>query len=138
MVVTVREIMAPTPITARPEATVREVARIMRDEDIGSVLIADDDRLLGLITDRDLVVRTLAVGAAAETPVREACSEQVHSVGPDADVVEAAEVMRNHAVRRLPVVENGRAVGVLSLGDIAVLGAPASVLGGISGAMPNT
>ena len=68
MVVTVREIMAPTPITARPEATVREVARIMRDEDIGSVLIADDDRLLGLVTDRDLVVRTLAVGAVGETP----------------------------------------------------------------------
>ncbi|HEX4791834.1 MAG TPA: CBS domain-containing protein [Actinospica sp.] len=138
MTVLVREIMAPTPITARPETSVRQVAQLMRDEDIGVVMIADGTQLLGVVTDRDLVVRTLAAGIGAGTPVREVCSDELWSVGPDLDVIEAAEIMRNQAVRRLPVVENGAAIGVLSLGDIATLSAPDSVLGGISSKMPNT
>lgn len=138
MTVSVREIMAPVPITARPETSILEVARVMRGDDIGAVLVTDEDRLVGLVTDRDLVVRALADGVGPEMPVREVCSEQVQSVGPDLDVVEAAEMMRKQAVRRLPVVEDGTPIGMLSLGDIAVLSAPESVLGGISSRLPNT
>jgi CBS domain-containing protein len=138
MTLTVSEIMADTPITARPETSVEEVARIMRDEDIGTVLIGDGAELVGLVTDRDLVVRALAAGLDPHSPVRQVCSEQLWSVAPDTEVVQAAEMMRNAAVRRLPVVKDGKAVGIVSLGDIAALGAPDSVLGGISTAMPNT
>lgn len=138
MTVLVSEIMAPTPVTARPETSVVDVARIMRSEDIGTVLITDDEKLVGLVTDRDLVVRALAANINPETPVGELCSEQVHSVSPRLDVIQAAELMRNAAVRRLPVVEEGKPVGMLSLGDIAVESAPESVLGGISSKMPNT
>lgn len=138
MTVLVSEIMAPTPVTARPENTVVDVARIMRSEDIGAVLITDDEKLVGLVTDRDLVVRALADNINPETPVGELCSDQVQSVSPRLDVIQAAEVMRNAAVRRLPVVEDGKPVGMLSLGDIAVESAPESVLGGISSKMPNS
>ncbi|HWG27233.1 CBS domain-containing protein [Actinospica sp.] len=143
MTVTVREIMAPAPITARPDATIREVSQIMRDEDIGTVLIADGteligSELIGVVTDRDLVVRSLATGLGPDTPVREACSRQLWTVDPETEVVQAADLMRNAAVRRLPVVSDGKAIGVVSLGDIAALGAPESVLGGISSAMPDT
>jgi CBS domain-containing protein len=138
MTVLVSEIMAPTPVTARPETSVVDVARIMSSEDIGAVLITDDEKLVGLITDRDLVVRALAGNVNPETPVGELCSEQVQSVSPRLDVVQAAELMRNAAVRRLPVVEDGKPVGMVSLGDIAVESAPESVLGGISSKMPNT
>lgn len=138
MTVTVREIMAPTPITARPEATILEVSRIMRDEDVGVVLISENAELLGLVTDRDLVVRALATGLGPDTPVRTACSERLCSVGPGTDVGQAADLMRSVAVRRLPVVQDGHPIGVVSLGDIAAVGAPDSVLGGISIAKPNT
>ncbi|HWG26149.1 CBS domain-containing protein [Actinospica sp.] len=136
MTMTVREVMEPTPITARP--TIQEVARIMRDESIGAVLIAEGTELVGLVTDRDLVVRSLATGLGPETPVREVCSEQPWTVDPETEVVQAADLMRNAAVRRLPVASDGKAIGLISLGDIAALGAPDSVLGGISNAMPNT
>lgn len=138
MTVLVSEIMAPTPVTARPENTVVDVARIMRSEDIGAVLITSDEKLVGLVTDRDLVVRALADNINPETPVGELCSDRLQSVSPRLDVIQAAEVMRNAAVRRLPVVEDGRPVGMLSLGDIAVESAPESVLGGISSKMPNS
>jgi CBS domain-containing protein len=139
MAVTVRDIMAPTPITARPDTPVAEIARIMRDEDVGAVLISEGgENLLGLVTDRDLVVRSLAAGLDPDTPARAVCSEELWSVHPDLDVIQAAELMRKEAVRRLPVVQDGKPVGVVSLGDIAVLAAPESVLGGISGSMPNT
>ncbi|MBR7827993.1 CBS domain-containing protein [Actinospica sp. MGRD01-02] len=138
MAVTVSEIMADTPITARPTTSIAEVARIMRDEDVGVVLIGEGTDLIGLVTDRDLVVRSLAGGLGPDTPVRQACSDQLWSVAPETEVVRAAELMRKAAVRRLPVVEDGKAVGVVSLGDIAVLGAPDSVLGAISVALPNT
>jgi CBS domain-containing protein len=138
MTMTVREIMAPTPITARPDASIREVSQIMRDEDIGIVLIAEDAELLGVVTDRDLVVRVLAAGLGPDTPVREACSEQLWTVDPETEVAQAAGLMRKAAVRRLPVMRDGKAVGLISLGDLAALGEPGSVLGGISAAIPNT
>jgi CBS domain-containing protein len=109
----------------------------MRDNDIGDVLIVEGDRLRGLVTDRDLAIRVLADGNGPDTPVREVCTEEPVTVSPEDDVESALELMRAHAVRRVPVVENGMPVGMVSLGDLATTREPESVLGEISQAIPN-
>ncbi|MEW2323042.1 CBS domain-containing protein [Streptomyces griseoincarnatus] len=133
----VRDIMTAAPVTVGPHTSVAQVARIMRDRDLGAVLVTDDGRLRGLVTDRDLVVRPLAEGVdPEETTVARACSEELVTVRPD-DTLDLAVAMREHAVRRVPVVEDEHAVGVLSLGDVALERDPESALGDISVARPN-
>jgi CBS domain-containing protein len=130
--------MTAPPVTVEPQASVTDVARIMRDEDIGAVLVTDEDRLRGLVSDRDLVVRVFAEGEdPGQTTVARACSEDLVTVGPDDELDVAVRVMREHAVRRVPVVEEGRPVGIVSLGDLAVERDPGSALGDISAAGPN-
>ncbi|MFD8995835.1 CBS domain-containing protein [Streptomyces abikoensis] len=133
----IRDIMTGVPVTVGPQMTVAEVARRMRDEDIGAVLVAEEGRLRGLVTDRDLVVRVLAEGGAQDRTVADACSEELVSVGPDDEVEDAVRLVREHAVRRLPVVEGDRPVGIVSLGDLAIERDPGSALGQISSAEPN-
>ncbi|MFD7131175.1 CBS domain-containing protein [Streptomyces sp. NPDC059894] len=134
----VRDIMTAEPVTVEPQASVSSVARIMRDENIGVVLVTDDDELRGLVSDRDLVVRALAEGGDLEQmTVVTACSEDLVTVSPDEDLDHAVELMREHAVRRVPVVEDGRPVGIVSLGDLAMERDPDSALGDISVARPN-
>ncbi|MFI7498416.1 CBS domain-containing protein [Streptomyces sp. NPDC049687] len=134
----VRDIMTAPPVTVEPQASVKDVARRMRDEDIGVVLVTDDDRLRGLVSDRDLVVRALAEGEDPErTTVAEACSDDLVTVGPDDELDLVVQVMREHAVRRVPVVEEGRPVGIVSLGDLAIERDPDSALGDISAAPGN-
>jgi CBS domain-containing protein len=134
----VRDIMTAAPVTVEPQASVTAVARIMRDENIGAVLVTDHDRLRGLVSDRDLVVRALAEGGDPEqTTVATACSEDLVTVGPDEDLDHAVQLMREHAVRRVPVVEEGRPVGIVSLGDLAIEREPESALGDISAAKSN-
>ncbi|MFH8798547.1 CBS domain-containing protein [Streptomyces sp. NPDC017936] len=134
----VRDIMTATPVTVEPQASVQDVAKIMRDEDIGAVLVTDDERLRGLVSDRDLVVRTLAEGEDPErTTVAGACSDDLVTVGPDDELDLVIRVMREHAVRRVPVVEEGRPVGIVSLGDLAIERDPDSALGDISAAKGN-
>ncbi|MGW4026121.1 CBS domain-containing protein [Streptomyces sp. NPDC005009] len=135
----VRDIMTGAPVTVGPQTSVAEVARIMRDRDLGSVLVTDGDRLRGLVTDRDLVVRSVSRGGDPEdVTVAGACSDDPVTVAPDDDLDHAVRLMREHAVRRVPVVEDGRPVGVVSLGDTAMERDPESVLGDISVARPNT
>ncbi|MGX1310186.1 CBS domain-containing protein [Streptomyces calvus] len=135
----VRDIMTGAPVTVGPYTSVAEVARVMRDRDLGSVLVTDGDRLRGLVTDRDLVVRSVARGGdPEETTVADACSEDLVTVGPDDELDRAVRLMREHAVRRVPVVEDGHPVGILSLGDAAMERDPDSALGDISVARPNT
>jgi CBS domain-containing protein len=110
----------------------------MRDRDIGDVLVTDDDgRLAGIVTDRDIVVRCLAEGAAGDTTLDRACSSEVHTLDVGSSVGDAIDMMRAHAMRRVPVVEGGRAVGIVSIGDLAVEREPDSALGDISAAAPN-
>lgn len=135
----VRDIMTGAPATVGPQTSVAGVARIMRDRDLGSVLVTDGDRLRGLVTDRDLVVRSVSRGDDPEdTTVAGACSDDPVTVAPDDDLDHAVRLMREHAVRRVPVVEDGRPVGVVSLGDTAMERDPESALGDISAARPNT
>ncbi|MBD9726877.1 CBS domain-containing protein [Streptomyces caniscabiei] len=135
----VSELMTSAPVTVEPQTSVATVARMMRDEDIGAVLVTEGDRLRGLVSDRDLVVRTLAEGGdPARTTVAEACSDDLVTVGPDDDVRHAVELMREHSVRRMPVVDaEQHAVGIVTLGDLAIERDPESALGDISSTKPN-
>jgi signal-transduction protein with cAMP-binding, CBS, and nucleotidyltransferase domain len=134
----VRDVMTPAPIAVDPLSSVQEVARVMRDHNVGMVLVADPDQVFGLVTDRDLVVRGLAAGEdIRRTEVNSVCSAQLVVVEADKETGDAREAMETHTVRRLPVVENGDVVGVVTLGDIAAVSAPESTLGVISSAPPN-
>ncbi len=113
----VRDIMTSRLVTVEPQASVTAVAQKMRDEDIGIVLVTEGDDLRGLVSDRDLVVRALAEGGDPdERTVASACSDDLVTVTPDEDLDHAVELMREHSVRRLPVVEEGHAVGIISIG----------------------
>jgi CBS domain-containing protein len=139
MVQYVRDIMTSEPVTVEPQTSVVDVARIMRDEELGAVLVTEGDRLRGLVTDRDLVIRALAEGGdPQQTTVAGACSDDVVTVRPDEELDHVVELMREHAVRRIPVVDEGHPVGIVSLGDMAMERDPESALGDISVARPNT
>lgn len=117
----IREIMTAEIATAAPDATLDELAGMMRDHDTGVIPIVENDELQGVITDRDIVVRCIAAGKEpADTTAEEILSEDPETIEPDADVEEASKLMASRQVRRLPVVEDGRLVGMVSLGDIAV------------------
>jgi CBS domain-containing protein len=134
----VRELMTPDPIVLDLSATVRDAARAMRARDIGDVLVASEGRLWGIVTDRDIVVR--AVAEFPEAPgackLADVCSTDVECLGPDDDVSEAIRLMETSKIRRIPVVEEGRAIGVVTLGDLAVARDRDSALGKISAAPP--
>lgn len=135
----VRDVMTAAPATVEPQTSVAVVARMMRDEDIGAVLVTEGEQLRGLVSDRDLVVRAVAEGGDPDrTTVADACSEDLVVVGPDDDVNRAVQLMREHSVRRVPVVDEGHhAVGIVSIGDLAIERDPGSALGDISAAGPN-
>ncbi len=134
----VREIMTHVPVVVSPQTSVVDVAQLMRRGDIGAVLVVDDDRWCGLVTDRDLVFRVLAEGDRInDRTASDAGSSEVLTLSPDDEVEQAVRLMGDRAVRRLPVVEEGRPVGVVSLGDLAVEREPRSALGDISAAEPN-
>lgn len=135
----VREAMTKDPAKLSRSATVAEAAQCMAERDIGTVLVEDVSGVVGMVTDRDIVVRAIARGRDPEgTPLTEICSEPLMTVGPDEDVDRVIQIMREKAVRRVPVVDAGqKAVGILSLGDLARDRDPRSALGQISSAPPN-
>lgn len=116
-----REIMTNTVIRIHPEESVEVAARTLARCNIGMLAVCGGDgRLCGVVTDRDLVTRCIAAGRhPASTPVRDVMTTQVVSVRPDLDTVSAARLMGQQQVRRLPVLENGRLCGMVSLGDLA-------------------
>jgi CBS domain-containing protein len=118
----VREAMTQGPRSIGPSASVVEAARLMRDEHIGSLPITDGEALVGMITDRDITTRVVAEGAdLATTAVGDVSSENLVSVEPDKDLEDALALMARHQVRRLPVVEGGRLVGIVAQADIALI-----------------
>ncbi len=129
--------MTRDPRTVNADDTIVDAARIMRDSDIGDVVVMDDGQVSGIVTDRDIVVRAIAEGRDADTPVRDVCTTGVETVDPSASVDDAVRTMEQHDIRRLPVVKNGRPVGILSLGDLAVERDPESTLADISAASPD-
>lgn len=138
MAPTVKEIMTRDPVTLAPTATVREAARQMRERDIGNVLVADGNDLRGIVTDRDIVVRGLAErDDLSDCHLSDVCSDRVVTADPNEDAEETIRRMRQNSIRRIAVVEQGKPVGVLSLGDAAMEEDPNSALGEISSARGN-
>ena len=116
----IRDVMTPNPRTVSPEDSIQNAARIMRDEDTGAIPVVENGRPVGVVTDRDIVVRAVADGGQLDRPVRDIATTNIVSVSPDMSTREANDLMREHQVRRLPVVEGERLVGMVSLGDLAV------------------
>lgn len=137
MAQTVRDVMTTQPMHVKESASLIEAARAMRDRDIGDLIVVRGGEILGMVTDRDLVIRGLAEGHDPKTmTVGEICSTDVVTVEPDASVDKVIELMRAKAVRRIPVVDDGKPVGILSLGDLAMRKDKDSVLSDISEAPP--
>jgi len=136
---TVADVMTLGVVTVPPETPITEAARLMRDEDIGDVLVVSGEELRGIVTDRDLVVRALAEPIEPRlVRVEDVCSDEVHVVETETPVQEAVRLMREWAMRRLPVVDDsGRPVGMVSIGDLAREGRPDSALADIGQAPPN-
>jgi len=116
----IRDVMTPNPRTVSPQDSIQSAARIMRDEDTGFVPVVDNGKPVGVVTDRDIVIRAVAEDGQINRPVREIVTKELIAVHPDMSVSEATELMSEHQVRRLPVVDNDRLVGIVSIGDIAV------------------
>lgn len=134
----VRDIMTANPVGVYANQTIGDAARVMRDAGVGAVLVVNGDSLGGVVTDRDLVIRGLAEGFGPDSAVGPLCSAKLVGVDADADVAEAERLMRDNAVRRLPVIDGGQIVGVISLGDIAVADDDDSPLAAVSRARANT
>jgi CBS domain-containing protein len=135
----VRDIMTSDPVALPAESTVRQAAQAMREHDIGDVFVVDGDQLRGLVTDRDIVVRGLADrDDLSDCHLRDVCSETLVTAAPDEDVDSVISRMRDKALRRIPVVDNGRPVGVFSLSDAAIERDTRSALADISAAEGNT
>ena len=132
----IRDIMSKNVVSLDASASPRDAARSMRDKDIGCVIVEKDEQLCGIVTDRDLVVRGLAEDGL-DRDLGSFCSKDIASIGPDAEVGEAIQLMEKKAIRRVPVLDNGRAVGIVSIGDLAQTRDPKSALGQISSAPPN-
>jgi CBS domain-containing protein len=135
---TAREVMTRNPAAIEMTTTVQEAAQMMRDRDIGDILVMDGGSLAGILTDRDIVVR--CVGESRDpktTKASEICSRELYTVGAGDSIQNVVDLMMRHHVRRVPVVESERPVGIIAIGDLAVDRDPKSALGKISGADPN-
>jgi CBS domain-containing protein len=116
-----REIMTKNVRTAAREASLREVGVMMRDGDMGAVPIVDGDRLVGIVTDRDIVVRAVSEGKDPDSPVSDVMTSELFSVKPDDFVFEAVRLMGDKQVRRIPVAnDDGSLAGIIAMADVAL------------------
>ena len=134
----VRDLMTPDPLTVGQEVTLTDAARQMRDADVGVLIVTHGPEMRGVLTDRDIVVRAVADDLdPATTRIAEIVTHDLVAVSPGDDIDTVAEMMRTHSVRRLPVLDGERLVGVVSLGDLAAQRDSGSVLADISTDEPN-
>lgn len=135
---TVNEVMTADPRTVSPADTLADAAREMRDGDVGALVVVEEGRAKDIVTDRDVVVRGLAEGRDASTTIGELLTGQaLVTVDLNASASDAAQLMRQHDIRRLVVVQEGRPAGIVSIGDLAVELDTESALADISAASPN-
>ena len=138
MAQSIRDVMTAHPITLPATSSVVDAARAMRDSDIGNVIVLENGQICGIVTDRDIAIRGVAEGRnISSLTLGDICSRQLTTLSPTDSVDDAALLMREKALRRLPVVEGGKPVGIVSLGDLAVTKDPHSALGNISAAPAN-
>jgi CBS domain-containing protein len=133
----VSELMTPNPATLPATSTVADAARLMREKDIGDVILLEDNAVCGIVTDRDIVVRALGQGFGAQTKLADISSTQLATLEPDARVGDAIKLMEEKSLRRLLIVKDSKPVGMVSLGDLAVERDRKSALGQISAAPAN-
>jgi CBS domain-containing protein len=134
----IREVMTKDPLTLSDDATLTEAAKSMRDEEIGDVIVLSGGQVTGIVTDRDIVIRAVADGHDPQsTTIGQVASRDLTTLSPDETVEDAIRLIRDNAVRRLPVVEGNRPVGIVSLGDLAEEKDPKSALADISRAPAN-
>jgi CBS domain-containing protein len=135
----VRDVMTPDPLLLEDSSTVADAARAMKGADVGPVpVIREDGTLCGIVTDRDIVVRVVAEDLDPKTTkIRDIASTELHTLRPDDTVEDAVKLMRQHAIRRLPIVEADKPVGIVAIGDLARTQDPASALADISDAPAN-
>jgi CBS domain-containing protein len=134
----IRDVMTPDPATCEPDDSIVEAARAMRDGDFGAVVVVENDQVRGILTDRDIVVRAVADGKdPGATEVGEVFTTDPTTLSPDDGIEDAVEAIRQADVRRLPVVDGTKIVGIVSIGDLAVARDERSALADISAAPPN-
>jgi CBS domain-containing protein len=135
----IEDIMTKHVHSVRSDTSLLDVARVMRDQKIGDVLVTNrDGTLRGIITDRDIVVRAVASGKSLDrTQVAEICTDNLVKLSPTSTVEDAVKTMREHAIRRVPVVQDGQPVGIITIGDLARHQDPRSCLAEISSSAPN-
>lgn len=135
----VSDVMTRNPVTIEEEQSVQQAARLMRDNDTGAIIVMSDGQVTGIITDRDIAVRCVAESGDIAAAVRQFCTAgDVTTVAPDTSLDQAVQMMRSNAIRRLPVVEGNRAVGIISIGDLAIERDSTSALADISAAPANS
>jgi signal-transduction protein with cAMP-binding, CBS, and nucleotidyltransferase domain len=133
----VKEVMSTNLIALDTSRTALDAAIAMATNNVGDVVVTDSHGICGIVTDRDLVIRVLAADKSTETTLGEICSKDLETLRSTDTVDDAITIMREHAVRRLPVVENNQPIGIVTLGDLALERDPQSVLGAVSGAPPS-
>ena len=116
----VRQIVQRTPVVVRPDVTIQGAAQVMAQEGVGTVLVADHGTLLGIVTDRDVVLRAVATTTPLDARIDSIMSMGVVTVEADADVSEATQKFNHHAVRRLPVLDQGKIIGLVSVDELVV------------------
>ncbi|RWZ60722.1 CBS domain-containing protein [Halobacillus fulvus] len=118
---TVKDIMTRDVSVCRTEDTIRDAAMIMKEKNVGAVPVCDPDgHLMGMVTDRDLVLRGYAAQQPDSAKIQQVMSDRMYQCTPESTLQEASQIMAEHQIRRLPVVENGKLAGILSLGDLSV------------------
>ena len=135
----VRDVMSAAPVCMPPGESVSAAARAMKLYGTGTVLVLTDGRLSGLVTDRDITVRVLAENRDPRaTRIGDICGGELVVLDPDDDLAQAARLVRDRAVRRMPVLRDGTPVGVVSIGDLALEKDATAVLSGVSSAPPSS
>lgn len=115
----IREIMSTDIVSVSPEQSIQEAASLMKQNDVGSLPVVENGQVIGIITDRDIALRSTSEGKETTIPVRECMTENPTVASPSMDVHEAARIMAEKQIRRLPVVENGQLIGMVAIGDLA-------------------
>jgi len=134
----IKDIMTGSPITLTADRPVTDAATAMKENGIGDVIVMSEGKMCGVVTDRDIVVRVIAQGREPQTTkLGDVCSRDVASVSPNDDVDRAIQIVRERAVRRVPVVDGDRPVGIISIGDLAIERDQKSALADVSAAAPN-
>ena len=138
MAQSIREVMTEKPEAVSCDTTVADAAKLMRDKDFGGVLCCEGDELKGFLTDRDIAVRVVAEGKdPTSTTVEDIATTDLKTLSPDDSVDDAIKLVREHNIRRVPIVEGAKPVGIVSIGDLALERDKDSALADLSAASPN-